>query len=107
MKKKLLCLLGVSLLAIGLGACGNKGGEGGEGGNTPVQPTTTKYTVAFEVDGERVLSLDPFDDQPVVDFDVIQVIDPYQSFGAYEELKYLKMVKIWSNEGLRLKSLSD
>lgn len=61
----------------------------------------------FEVDGERVLSLDPFDDQPVVDFDVIQVIDPYQSFGAYEELKYLKMVKIWSNEGLRLKSLSE
>ena len=61
----------------------------------------------FEVDGERVLSLDPFDDQPVIDFDVIQVIDPNQSFGAYEELKYLKMVKIWSNEGLRLKSLSE
>jgi len=61
----------------------------------------------FEVDGERILSLDPFDEQPVVDFDVQWVIDPNQSFGAYEELKYLKMVKIWSNEGLRLKALSD
>ena len=54
MKKKLLCLLGVSLLAIGLGACGGKDNGGDGGDNTPVQPAKQTFTVGFEVDGTRV-----------------------------------------------------
>lgn len=84
MKKKLLCLLGVSLLAIGLGACGNKGGEGGEGGNTPVQPTTTKYTVAFEVDGERRATLKVDEGQTITSTISNPTKDGYVFVGWYE-----------------------
>ena len=84
MKKKLLCLLGVSLLAIGLGACGNKGSEGGEGGNTPVQPTTTKYTVAFEVDGERRATLKVDEGQTITSTISNPTKDGYVFVGWYE-----------------------
>ena len=84
MKKKLLCLLGVSLLAIGLGACGNKGGEGGEGGNTPVQPAKQTFTVGFEVDGTRVATARVKDGEKVTD----EIADPiktgYVFLGWYE-----------------------
>ena len=52
MKKKLFKVLGLSLLAFSMAACGAPKDKGGSDDNTPAQTIT--YTVAFEVDGQRV-----------------------------------------------------
>ena len=84
MKKKLLCLLGVSLLAIGLGACGSKddGGDGGD--NTPVQPAKQTFTVAFEADGVRVATARVKDGEKVTDTIANPTKSGYTFVGWYE-----------------------
>ena len=85
MKKKLLCLLGVSLLAIGLGACGNKNNGGNNGdNNTPVQPVKQTFTVAFEVDGQRVATSKVKDGEKVTDEIETPSKTGYSFLGWYE-----------------------
>ena len=84
MKKKLLCLLGIAALTLGLGACGSKDNGDGDGGNTPVQPSQSTFTVAFEVDGQRVATARVKDGEKVTD----EIANPsksgYQFVGWYE-----------------------
>ncbi len=57
MKKKLLPFLGIACFAlmIGVSGCNDKSGQSQSGGDT--QPIQKTYTVAFEVDGARYLTL--------------------------------------------------
>ena len=84
MKKKLLCLLGIAALTFSLGACGSKDNGDGDGGNTPVQPSQSTFTVAFEVDGQRVATARVKDGEKVTD----EIANPsksgYQFVGWYE-----------------------
>ena len=84
MKKKLLCLLGLAALTLGLGACGNKNVPDSDEGNTPVTPVKTKYTVAFEVDGQRVKTLKIEDGARITETIANPVKDGYVFVGWYE-----------------------
>ena len=70
MKKKLLKILGLSLFALVLGACGNDAGPSepdpsGGGGNPPI--ITQTFTVGFEVDGVRYQTARVKDGEKITD----------------------------------------
>ncbi len=82
MKKKLFKVLGLSLLAFSMAACGAPKDKGGNDDNTPAQTIT--YTVAFEVDGTRVATSRVKQGEKVTDNIADPVKAGYTFVGWYE-----------------------
>lgn len=82
MKKKLFKVLGLSLLAFSMAACGAPKDKGGDGDNTPAQTIT--YTVAFEVDGTRVATSRVKSGEKVTDEIATPAKAGYTFVGWYE-----------------------
>ena len=84
MKKKFLGLIAVAVLALGLGACGG-GTSSSQSTSSESQTSITKrYTVAFEVDGERYQTCMVKEGETITD----EVRDPskenYEFVGWFE-----------------------
>ena len=84
MKKKFLGLIAVAVLALGLGACGG-GTSSSQSTSSESQISITKrYTVAFEVDGERYQTCMVKEGETITD----EVRDPskenYEFVGWFE-----------------------
>lgn len=57
MKKKMLALLSLPIIAMALGGCGNKNNSGSGDNTGTTTPVAKRYTVAFDVDGVRYKTL--------------------------------------------------
>ena len=67
MRKKALCLLGIAVAVLALGACKTNGGNQPTNSNSTVNPVQQTFTVAFEADGVRVATAKVKSGQTITD----------------------------------------
>ena len=82
MKKKLLKVLGLSLLAFSMTACGGSKNKDKGGDNTPAQQLT--YTVVFMVDGERYATSKVKSGEKITDEIADPVLENQQFIGWFD-----------------------